>query len=108
MIATWNPIASAVSLNFQKVFQDDNYYIISYHPKEYLNSEEMIVTLLQIERIQNPLQYQQFRARKTSKLAGNSAKGVSRQLFHGTIPENAESICLYGFNRTYAGKNGEC
>ena len=32
---------------------------------------------------------------------------VERELFHGTAADDADRICIDGFDRGYAGRNGE-
>ena len=36
-----------------------------------------------------------------------SSNPVERELFHGTSEEDAIKICQHGFDRGFAGKNGE-
>jgi len=63
---------------------------------------------LQIIRIQNPLLYQQYMVRKATMCQQHAASNtqVERMLWHGTSPDNLDSIKSTGFNRSYCGRNG--
>ena len=64
--------------------------------------------LLQLERIQNKMLYQQYLAKK-KLLDSQNPQGTQneRELWHGTAPEAVNSINSFGFNRSYCGKNGK-
>ena len=68
----------------------------------------IILTINQIERIQNKTLYKQYQAVKT-QMESVAAKGVvvERFLWHGTAPEAVNSINTKGFDRGYHGKNGK-
>jgi len=63
----------------------------------------------QLERIQNPLLYKQFRAqKKIVKKSLSPGTQLTRRLFHGTSEDVCEKIYTNGFDRSFAGKNGKC
>ncbi|XP_076078270.1 protein mono-ADP-ribosyltransferase PARP14-like isoform X1 [Mytilus galloprovincialis] len=61
---------------------------------------------VKVERIQNKVLYQQFIAKKKS-MDDTNPKTVQneRSLWHGFSVDALDSICRYGFNRSYCGKN---
>lgn len=65
------------------------------------------VSVLKIERIQNPLLWKTLQIKKRNMEQKNGHQNNERILFHGTSEETIATINLYGFNRSYAGKNGE-
>ena len=50
--------------------------------------------------------YEAQKCKVTAEVAGTSLP-VERELWHGTDTASVLSICSKGFNRSYAGKNGE-
>ena len=50
--------------------------------------------------------YEAQKCKVTAEVAGTSLP-VERELWHGTDAASVLSICSKGFNRSYAGKNGE-
>ena len=61
-----------------------------------------------IQRVQNEVLYQQYEIQlKNKKKHMQTSDDVARALFHGTSREIAEKICMHGFDRGFAGKNGE-
>jgi len=58
-----------------------------------------------IERIQNERLYKQYVIHKEylKRRLGNENEKTA---FHGTSSESTKSICKFGFNRSYCGKNG--
>ena len=64
--------------------------------------------IVKIERIQNPHLYMSYLAKKESmeKTAGKN-KINELDLFHGTNPNSVSEINENGFNRSFAGVNGE-
>ena len=74
----------------------------AYYPKSTYNS------IVQIQRIQNRVLYSQYAARK-KVMEDNNLAGyqVERKLFHGTKPETCPKVNEQGFNRSFAGANGE-
>ncbi|PVD29526.1 hypothetical protein C0Q70_08777 [Pomacea canaliculata] len=63
------------------------------------------IHVLQIQRVQNPELYQQYMAKKARMSKDNRAVELERTLWHGTSGDNTRNINLYGFNRSYCGKN---
>jgi hypothetical protein len=63
--------------------------------------------IIRIERIQNPALYLQFIDRK-KKMDKVNPKGHQneRSLFHGAAVDTCPKINQNGFNRSFAGKNG--
>ena len=60
-----------------------------------------------IERIQNPLLYSQYITRKKKMDEDNPKNHVNeRKLFHGTDNQTSLKINQMGFDRNFAGKNG--
>nr|XP_034317324.1 protein mono-ADP-ribosyltransferase PARP15 [Crassostrea gigas]XP_034317325.1 protein mono-ADP-ribosyltransferase PARP15 [Crassostrea gigas] len=68
--------------------------------------------IVQLERIQNKMLYQQYVGKK-KLLESQNPKGTQneRELWHGTAPDAVSSINSFGFNRSYcvelATENGE-
>lgn len=60
----------------------------------------------QVERLQNPLLYRQYQAKKAHMDKQNPGIPNERTLWHGTAVSAVENINLNGFNRSYCGKNG--
>ena len=72
--------------------------------KQNLNQWHQIV---KIERIQNPLLYSQYMGKKKAMdLHNPKGHQNERKLFHGCPKEVTEKISHLGFNRSFAGKNG--
>lgn len=61
----------------------------------------------QIERIQNKHLWKSFEIKKGEMDQRNGHTNNEKQLFHGTNEETIGVINERGFNRSYAGKNGE-
>ncbi|KAL5022101.1 hypothetical protein ScPMuIL_001256 [Solemya velum] len=62
--------------------------------------------VLKIERIQNRALFQQYMTKKRlMELQNSHISQNERTLWHGTSQEATDSINLYGFNRSYCGKN---
>ena len=64
---------------------------------------------MKIERIQNPVLYNQYQIKKKDieeHMTTNDP--VEKELFHGTSSDDAKNICAHGFDRGFAGKNGLC
>lgn len=65
-------------------------------------------TIVNIERIQNPLLYSQYVTRKKAMdLHNPKGHQNERRLFHGCPQDVTEKISHLGFNRSFAGKNGK-
>uniref|UniRef100_UPI000180D214 poly [ADP-ribose] polymerase 14-like isoform X2 n=1 Tax=Ciona intestinalis TaxID=7719 RepID=UPI000180D214 len=78
--------------------------------KEFKQSSSFIKSVVKLQRLQHPFQYDQFHSREKDvetelKSRNKTHLPVTRRLFHGTSPESCEKICKEGFNRSYAGKN---
>ncbi|XP_078489421.1 protein mono-ADP-ribosyltransferase PARP14-like isoform X2 [Ciona intestinalis] len=78
--------------------------------KEFRQSSSFIKSVVKLQRLQHPFQYDQFHSREKVvetelKSRNKTQLPVTRRLFHGTSPESCEKICKEGFNRSYAGKN---
>lgn len=65
------------------------------------------VPVLKIERIQNPLLWKTLQIMKKNMEQKNRHQNNERILFHGTSEDTIPVINEHGFNRSYAGKNGE-
>ena len=64
-------------------------------------------SIIRIQRIQNRVLYSQYVARKKFVDDSNSTGHENeRMLFHGTAADTCPKINQYGFNRSFAGKNG--
>ena len=62
--------------------------------------------ILSIQRLQNPVLYQQYMVRKKEMDKHNPPGQNELWLFHGTSPDTLDKINTQGFNRSFAGKNG--
>jgi len=63
--------------------------------------------IVRIQRVQNPQLYHQYFTRKKGMDQQNpSSYQNERKLFHGCPKSVAELISHQGFNRSFAGKNG--
>ena len=60
--------------------------------------------IVKIQRIQHPVLYYQYMARKEDMETPTLGQPKERQLFHGTSANVVKSISLQSFNRSYAGK----
>ena len=63
------------------------------------------VQIIAIERIQNPALYLQYAAKKYTMK--QKCEDCEKLLYHGTTKEAIEKINVQGFNRCFAGQNGE-
>ncbi|XP_051872954.1 protein mono-ADP-ribosyltransferase PARP10 isoform X2 [Pristis pectinata] len=61
------------------------------------------IKIIKVEKVNNPLLYQQYMLKKASMVATQS--DVERVLYHGTSEESAKEIYTHGFNRSFCGKN---
>ena len=65
--------------------------------------------IIELRRIQNLDLYQQYSVLKNQmKQNVSDDYELERELFHGTDKAACEQINHQGFNRIYAGKNGNC
>ncbi|XP_039248834.2 protein mono-ADP-ribosyltransferase PARP12-like isoform X2 [Styela clava] len=62
--------------------------------------------VLKIEKIQNPMIFNQFENRKSYVMEKYNGEEVTEFLFHGTKSHHVESICSSGFVVNFAGDNG--
>ena len=63
--------------------------------------------IVSIQRIQNPVLYQQYTVKLREMVKHNPPGYQNEQwLFHGTSPDTLDKINTQGFNRSFAGKNG--
>ena len=63
--------------------------------------------IINIERVQNPMLYAQYAARKNLMDQTNPPGTVNeRKLYHGCPGDVVQNIVHQGFNRSYAGRNG--
>ena len=63
--------------------------------------------IVSIQRIQNPVLYQQYKVKLREMVKHNPPGHQNEQwLFHGTSPDALDKINTQGFNRSFAGKNG--
>ena len=64
--------------------------------------------ILSIQRVQNPVLYQQYAVRK-KKMEKQNPPGCQneRWLWHGTSPDTIDKINTQGFNRSFAGAHGK-
>jgi poly [ADP-ribose] polymerase 10/14/15 len=71
------------------------------------NGSPYIPLISKIERVENLHQHQMYESsKKVMILKNKSCTDIERILWHGTNAVALESICQYGFNRAYCGKNG--
>ncbi|XP_067871839.1 protein mono-ADP-ribosyltransferase PARP10 [Heterodontus francisci] len=61
------------------------------------------IRIIKVEKVNNPLLYQQYMLKKANMVATQS--NVERVLYHGTTEESAKEIYVHGFNRSFCGKN---
>lgn len=64
-------------------------------------------TVFKIDRIQNPLLWKSLQIKKHNMEQKNLHQNNEKILFHGTSEDTVSIINEHGFNRSYAGKNGE-
>lgn len=63
------------------------------------------ITVSAISRIQNPTLYRQYAAKKAHLEKQNAGINNEHTLWHGTAADAMDNINMYGFNRSYCGKN---
>ena len=63
------------------------------------------VTIVKIERVQNPGLYRTYVVRREQIELKNGSN--EKLLFHGTAGSRCPSINTFGFNRSYCSKNGK-
>ncbi|VDI32296.1 poly [ADP-ribose] polymerase 10/14/15 [Mytilus galloprovincialis] len=95
--------------------EKENLKVVQLQPKDkeyqdvtgkFLKTAGTNVEFVKVERIQNKVLYQQFIAKKKS-MDDTNPKTVQNEkaLWHGFSVDALDSICNYGFNRSYCGKN---
>ncbi|XP_025094927.1 poly [ADP-ribose] polymerase 15-like isoform X2 [Pomacea canaliculata] len=62
-------------------------------------------TIISIERIQNGDLYRQYVAKKAQIDRQNNGMSSEKTLWHGTSLQAIDNINLYGFNRSFCGRN---
>lgn len=62
---------------------------------------------VKVERVQNPTLFSQYQAKKVQLDIQNPGHTNEKLLWHGTSSDTPPNINLYGFNRSYCGKNGK-
>ncbi|CAG2200839.1 PARP10_14_15 [Mytilus edulis] len=93
----------------------ENLKVVQLQPKDqeyqdvtgkFLKTAGTNVEFVKVERIQNKVLYQIFIAKKKS-MDDTNPKTVQNEkaLWHGFSVDALDSICNYGFNRSYCGKN---
>ncbi|KAK7479356.1 hypothetical protein BaRGS_00029434 [Batillaria attramentaria] len=65
----------------------------------------VISRIVAIDRIQNPTLYRQYAAKKAHLERQNQGIENEKTLWHGTAIDAVDNINMYGFNRSYCGKN---
>jgi len=71
------------------------------------SSRDHSYSIIKIQRIQNPQLYRQYVTRKKGMDQHNNPSFKNeRRLFHGCPKDIADLISHQGFNRSFAGKNG--
>uniref|UniRef100_A0A4W6D8G4 Poly [ADP-ribose] polymerase n=1 Tax=Lates calcarifer TaxID=8187 RepID=A0A4W6D8G4_LATCA len=66
-------------------------------------------TIIKIERLQNVHLRHAYEVQKKHIADKNGQEGAGeKSLYHGTTQDNCDSIMKTGFNRSFAGKNGNC
>ena len=74
----------------------------------YLQSSNNYSSIVKIQRIQNPMLYSQYIAKKKDMDKHNPPGHQNEwKLFHGTPGNVCPKINQQGFNRSFAGKNGK-
>lgn len=63
------------------------------------------IDILQVQKVNNPLLYNQYQLKKLRMVMSDPEKPAERILYHGTNEISAREICHYGFNRSFCGKN---
>ena len=80
---------------------------LEYNNVESQFNKTMANQIVSIQRLQNPVLYQQYMVRK-KEMDKHNPPGHQNELwlFHGTSPDTLDKINTQGFNRSFAGKNG--
>ena len=75
--------------------------------EKFLHSLRGKVSIVSIERVQNPAMYNSYTVRKQAMDLKNGTHENQLELFHGTKYESFKPINVQGFNRSLCGQNGE-
>ncbi|XP_018431108.1 PREDICTED: poly [ADP-ribose] polymerase 10, partial [Nanorana parkeri] len=70
-----------------------------------LQDLKLSIEVLQVQRVNNPLLYNQYQLKKVRMVMTDPNKPAERILYHGTTETGAREICHSGFNRSFCGKN---
>jgi hypothetical protein len=101
----WKPMASdenSVSVKLNPT--DEEYKKVAAHLTA--TAQSTVRSIIQIERIQNPILYRQFMNRKLDMDRTNSGQENEKRLWHGTNGANVVNINNRNFNRSYCGQHG--
>ncbi|KAM6944682.1 protein mono-ADP-ribosyltransferase PARP14-like [Lycodopsis pacificus] len=74
--------------------------------KTELSKTGLTVSIISVERVQNPTLWQSYQLMKTQLEVKNKHTKNERMLFHGTAASSIDLINKQGFNRSYAGAHG--
>ncbi|XP_031694394.1 protein mono-ADP-ribosyltransferase PARP15-like, partial [Anarrhichthys ocellatus] len=74
--------------------------------KTELTKTGLTVSIISVERVQNPTLWQNYQLKKTQLEVKNKHTNNERMLFHGTAASSIDLINKQGFNRSYAGAHG--
>jgi len=93
---------------FEASLSSSSHHSVKPAPSFYPGYSRQYNQIVKIERVQNIVLYAQYVARKKTMDQQNSANtNNERELFHGCPGDIANKISHQGFNRSFAGKNGE-
>ncbi|GCB79371.1 hypothetical protein scyTo_0017879 [Scyliorhinus torazame] len=81
----------------------DEYSKMVRHFYDTLKDMHNKIRIIKVEKVSNPLLYQQYMLKKASMVAAQT--DVERVLYHGTSEASAKEIYVHGFNRSFCGKN---
>ncbi|KAM3910070.1 protein mono-ADP-ribosyltransferase PARP10 [Leptodactylus fuscus] len=70
-----------------------------------LKEVKPVTQVLQVQKVQNTLLYNQYQLKKQSMLAQHPRTPIEHTLYHGTSESGAKEICHRGFDRSFCGKN---
>ncbi|XP_021378228.1 poly [ADP-ribose] polymerase 15-like [Mizuhopecten yessoensis] len=100
---TWTPMTDQDTITVVPIQATDAEYT-DVLKDFYVTIGNMNPTIVKIERIQNKTLYHQYMTKKAEM--DRSCSGQSeKMLWHGTAEGAVDSINMYGFNRSFCGKN---
>ncbi|XP_068093937.1 protein mono-ADP-ribosyltransferase PARP10 [Hyperolius riggenbachi] len=70
-----------------------------------LEKRKLSTTVFKLQKVHNPLLYNQYQLKKQRMQMIDPNKPVERLLYHGTSEDSTKEICHGGFNRSFCGKN---